>query len=778
MAPHIDRPAHKRTLVLLLLLISTFLSAAQLAIARRVLNVVNLGGVPGLRKDATGVLHSAWSMACGSPEPATILVPAGEFFVAGPVVFQGPCVNRGIEFLVEGSLVADGDYSSPGVGNHWIKFEHVDWVTVRGSGTIDGQGAALWRCKNARQDCPLGPKSLSISHSNHVNITDLTFFNSKFFHIYVGGSSNVRLHHLTIQAPGDSPNTDGIHIQESDDVSITEATIRTGDDCISIGHGSTNVLADGVFCGPGHGISIGSLGNEADEDGVQNIWVRNVVLSGTQNGVRIKTWAKPSRAFVNGVTFQGAQMYNVNKPIIIDQNYCPHNLGCPHYGSGVKINNVTFSGIEGTSASQIAVKLDCSPLSGCSGIRMHNVNLTYGDSGRAQSICNHVSGTFLTPPQLAVAKGVINIVELGAVAGGKSDTTGVLLKAWTTACRSPEPVTVFVPAGQFLVVGPVTFQGPCSNQGVELVVEGSLVAAGSYSGVGESWFTFEQVQWVSIHGRGTIDGQGAALWNCKISHQTNCPLGSKSLAISHSNHVNVSDLTFVNSKFFHIYVGGSSDVHLHNLNVRAPGDSPNTDGIHIQDSDGVSVTLTDIRTGDDCISIGPGSTNVVADGVFCGPGHGISIGSLGNRENEAGVKNIWVRNVVLSGTQNGVRIKTRALPSTGFVDSVTFQDANMQNVRNPIIIDQNYCPHKFDCPQAPGVSAGSGVRINNVTYSGIQGTSTSQEVMNFDCSPQRGCTAVHLQNINLTFTGNGKPLSVCNHVAGTAKGFIIPPSCL
>jgi len=75
--------------------------------------------------------------------------------------------------------------------------------------------------------------------------------------------------------------------------------------------------------------SIGSLGKVSREAGVQNVTVKTVTFTGTQNGVRIKTWGRPSYGFVRNVLFQDAIMVNVENPVIIDQNYCPDNKGCP-----------------------------------------------------------------------------------------------------------------------------------------------------------------------------------------------------------------------------------------------------------------------------------------------------------------------------------------------------------------------------------------------------------------------------------------------------------------
>lgn len=75
--------------------------------------------------------------------------------------------------------------------------------------------------------------------------------------------------------------------------------------------------------------SIGSLAKNLEEEGVQNVTVKTVVFNRTQNGLRIKSWGRPSKGFVRGVAFENVIMVEVKNPIIIDQNYCPGNENCP-----------------------------------------------------------------------------------------------------------------------------------------------------------------------------------------------------------------------------------------------------------------------------------------------------------------------------------------------------------------------------------------------------------------------------------------------------------------
>ena len=129
---------------------------------------------------------------------------------------------------------------------------------------------------------------------------------------------------VTITAPANSPNTDGIHVGRSSQITINNADIGTGDDCISFGDGAQDITVNQVTCGPGHGISVGSLGKYQSEEPVSGIRVTGATLSNTDNGVRIKTWPASSSGVASDIHFEDVVMNNVANPIIIDQNYCPN----------------------------------------------------------------------------------------------------------------------------------------------------------------------------------------------------------------------------------------------------------------------------------------------------------------------------------------------------------------------------------------------------------------------------------------------------------------------
>eukprot|EP00257_Ricinus_communis_P009888 XP_002529095.2 polygalacturonase [Ricinus communis] len=353
-------------------------------------NVVSFGAKPDGKSDSSQAFVRAWLSACRSTGPATVYVPKGSFLVK-PVEFSGPCKNK-ISFWIDGKIIAPTNYWSFGTSGFWILFYKVSRVTIHG-GTLDARGASFWACKRAGKVCPPGARSISFVGSSDVVVSGLTSMNSQMFHIAIHKSHNIVLQKLKIIAPSLSPNTDGLHMQSSTGITIKDSTITTGDDCISLGPGSQNIWIQRIACGPGHGISIGSLAQYKNEEGVQNVTVANVVFTGTQNGVRIKSWERPSTAFVKNILFRDIVMKNTYNPIIIDQEYCPNGRGCPNQSSGVKISGVTYKNIRGTSAMRVAMNFLCSSSNPCRGLKLQNIKLTYLSRGTATSSCIHAHGS-------------------------------------------------------------------------------------------------------------------------------------------------------------------------------------------------------------------------------------------------------------------------------------------------------------------------------------------------------------------------------------------------
>lgn len=151
-----------------------------------------------------------------------------------------------------------------------------------------------------------------------------------------------------------------------------------------------------------------------------------------------------------------------------------------------------------------------------------------------------------------------------------------------------------------------------------------------------------------------------------------------------------------------------------------------------------------------------------------------SIGSLGNHNSRACVKNITVSNTIIRHSDNGVRIKTWQ-GGSGSVSAVTFKDIHMDTVRNPIFIDQYYCLTK-EC-----LNQTSAVLVSDILYTNIKGTYDSRSrPIRFACSDSIPCTNLTLAEVELLpSAGNTFLDPFCWNAYGDSQTPTIPPiSCL
>ncbi|OWM70884.1 hypothetical protein CDL15_Pgr014557 [Punica granatum] len=361
----------------------------------QIFDVTKYGAKADGKSNIDKALMSVWKLACASTSPSKIVIPKGTFLL-GEVKIQGPC-KAPVEIQVQGTVKAPADPSSFKTDG-WLTFNHIDKFTLSGGGVFDGQGKIAWEqndCHN-NTNCKRTPVNLRFNFITNAWVHDITTLDSKNFHVNVLGCKNFTFLRFTVTAPEDSRNTDGIHIGRSDGIYITDSTIGTGDDCISLGDGSRQVHVTGVKCGPGHGISVGSLGKYQAEEPVSGFWVKNCTLTNTQNGVRVKTWPASYPGSVSDLHFEDITMVKVGYPIIIDQVYCPWNLCKPDIPSLVKINNVSFKNIRGSSSTAVAVKLVCSSKVPCKDVVVGDINLTYDgpEAPAAYSQCSNVVPSF------------------------------------------------------------------------------------------------------------------------------------------------------------------------------------------------------------------------------------------------------------------------------------------------------------------------------------------------------------------------------------------------
>ncbi|XP_038998463.1 probable polygalacturonase At1g80170 [Hibiscus syriacus] len=300
-------------------------------------NVISFGAVgDGVEDDSKG-FKDAWNAACGSSASSPmVVVPQGKTFLLQPLTLDGECNSNNSTFQIDGNIIAPSEPSAwerKRNCHHWIGFKNFDGLFIQGSGTINGHGSKWWKlsCKDKNKGCHFRkPTGFMIANSKNVEIKGLTFEDSPKMHIAFENSICIHATDLTIKAPGNSPNTDGIHIQRSTNVTMDKTIIQTG---LLGGHG-----------------------------------------------------------YARNVKFERITSYASARPIVIDQFYFPHKQ-CKNQTSGVEISNVSYEEIHGTSHKEIAVQLSCSESTPCKNITTKNINLKNEDQNdNTLSYCHNAHG--------------------------------------------------------------------------------------------------------------------------------------------------------------------------------------------------------------------------------------------------------------------------------------------------------------------------------------------------------------------------------------------------
>ncbi|MCK1719871.1 glycosyl hydrolase family 28 protein [Bradyrhizobium sp. 141] len=218
----------------------------------------------------------------------------------------------------------------------FISFSKTYGGGIYGDGIIDGLGGAVavgstawWRL--AFRASPGGgkqnvPHLIQIEDAKDITFYGITLRNAPNFHVAMNRVEGAIFWGVTIDAPANTRNTDGINVSASQDVTITQSFIRTGDDNVAIkagNNGPTRYVSviDNCF-GWGHGMSIGT----EVSSGVSDILVRGLTLDGPTSGLRIKSDVSRG-GLVEKVTYENVRLRGNQWPIMFDTKDDPHAQG-------------------------------------------------------------------------------------------------------------------------------------------------------------------------------------------------------------------------------------------------------------------------------------------------------------------------------------------------------------------------------------------------------------------------------------------------------------------
>ena len=321
----------------------------------------------------------------------TLFFPAGTF-LTGPIIMKSNItlyIDAGCTVLFSD----DFDDYLPMVQSRWedvrvknfksqIYAYRCENIAIRGDGHFDGQGQKWWDFLNRinsgkpvdnkwqeifkKENTELLSKDPYISSKNNflrppmvttyeckgVLIEGVSFSNPPFWTIMPAFTDNVSINGITIDNPGNSPNTDGIDPSSCKNVHISNCHISVGDDCIVIKSGrdtdgrdanspTENVTITNCTMLKGHGGVV--IGSEMS-GGVKRVTISNCVFEGTDRGIRIKTM-RGRGGVVEDIRVSNVSMYNiVNEGILITLRY-QATTPEPLSARTPAVNNVQLSGI-------------------------------------------------------------------------------------------------------------------------------------------------------------------------------------------------------------------------------------------------------------------------------------------------------------------------------------------------------------------------------------------------------------------------------------------------
>jgi len=197
-------------------------------------------------------------------------------------------------------------------------------VRIGGPGRIDGQGEPWWRAYRAKELTLRRPQLIQLEQCERVELSGFTSINPPNTHVALRLCREVTIRDVTLEAPDDSPNTDGLNLSGKNYL-IERCRISTGDDNIVVlthsAKGWTppvceNFVIRDCALGFGHGLSIGSYTG----GGIRGLLAERVTFDATTSGIRLKS-DRDRGGLVENLVYRDITMRGVKNPVFISSYY-------------------------------------------------------------------------------------------------------------------------------------------------------------------------------------------------------------------------------------------------------------------------------------------------------------------------------------------------------------------------------------------------------------------------------------------------------------------------
>lgn len=244
--------------------------------------------------------------ACSSAGGGSVVFPAGKTFLAGPLHMRS---NVDLHLLPNSMLLANPDESiyresafgaNEGEGMMWLSGKDIVNFSISGTGRIDGNAVAFmgaelddsFELKPVTTFDPR-PHVLTLVNARNVKISGVTIANSAYWTVHLVGCYDVAVSDISLLNNLKVRNGDGIDIDHSRKVRITNCFIESGDDCICLknrrefeqyGPCEDVVVTNCIMTSRSCAVKIGS----ENMDRIARVLFDNCIITASNRGVGIQ----------------------------------------------------------------------------------------------------------------------------------------------------------------------------------------------------------------------------------------------------------------------------------------------------------------------------------------------------------------------------------------------------------------------------------------------------------------------------------------------------------
>lgn len=245
---------------------------------------------------------------CSEEGGGRVLFPRTRTFLSGPLQLLSDVeiyldVNAVLKCNPDESIYTMSAFrENRGEGMLWLYAKDARNISICGKGTIDGSGVDFMGAElsDSYELKPLKdpkfdprPHVLTLENVNNLRIQDLTICNGAYWTVHLIGCDDAVIHGISLLNNLKIRNGDGIDIDHSRNVRISDCLITSGDDCICLKnrrefeeYGSCHdiTVTGCVMTSRSCSIKIGS----ENVDSIYNVLFDNCIIKASNRGLGIQ----------------------------------------------------------------------------------------------------------------------------------------------------------------------------------------------------------------------------------------------------------------------------------------------------------------------------------------------------------------------------------------------------------------------------------------------------------------------------------------------------------